>query len=248
MQKLSQQFIVTQYRSGIESYSQFTTEVGIWDSEKYVFEKYLQKDDSILDLGCGTGRTTFALYQLGYTNIIGLDLTPEMIAEANKLNTHFKTSISFIIGDATDLPFGKCQFDAVIFSFNGIMSIPQSSKRKKAFEEISRVLKRNGKFIFTTHDREADENYFEFWKEQEKIWQAGQQRKELYEFGDLITSSKNESSEIFIHIPNKAEVIKLFEKEGFQLLETFYRNEKFDESPKVKEKSGECRFWILKKL
>jgi hypothetical protein len=48
-------------------------------------------------------------------------------------------------------------------------------------------------------------------------------------------------------IPIMDEVKNLFETEGFKLVETFYRNEKFDESHKVKEKSGECRFWVVQK-
>lgn len=73
MEKIRTDFIKSQYRSGIKSYTDFTKEVGLWDFEKYLFQKYLQAKDNILDLGCGTGRTTFPLYQLGYTNIIGFE-------------------------------------------------------------------------------------------------------------------------------------------------------------------------------
>ena len=38
--------------------------IGLWNSERLFFEKYINKDDYILDLGCGAGRTTFALYNL----------------------------------------------------------------------------------------------------------------------------------------------------------------------------------------
>ena len=34
---------------------------------------------------------------------------------------------------------------------------------------------------------------------------------------------------------------------GFEVVETFYRSDKFHENEKVKEKSGECRFWITRK-
>lgn len=247
MKKIATNFIIAQYQSGIKSYRDFTTKVGLWASELYVFEKYIQKTDTILDLGCGTGRTTFALFQSGYQNIRGIDLTPEMIDAAQSLNTHFDTNIDFAVGDARNLPFENAAFEVVVFSFNGMMSIPNSKERLKVLHEVYRVLKPEGIFIFTTHDRDEDPTYFDFWKKEKQKWDAGRQRKDLYEFGDLITTSKNESREIFIHIPDKAEMIDFIKEGGFEVVETFYRNEKFEESAKVKEKSGECRFWVVKK-
>lgn len=248
MKKISKEFIIDQYRSGIESYKDFTIEAGLWESEKYVFEKYIRKDSSVLDVGCGTGRTTFGLIRLGFDKVIGLDLTPEMIFEAQKLNATFNAEIDFRIGDAADLDFNDQEFDAVIFSFNGIMTIPNPVHRLSAFKEINRVLKDSGLFIFTTHDRNRDEEYFQFWEDERNLWAQGKQRSDLYEFGDIITDSKNESREIFIHIPDMNEVKNILQENNFELLETFYRSDKFDESAKVKMKSSECRFWIVKKI
>ncbi len=248
MRKLTTDFIVLQYQSGIENYSKFTTEVGLWESEKYAFEKYIKKTDQILDLGCGTGRTTFHLFQLGFEKINGIDLTPEMIERAMELNEKYQLDIDFKVGDARDLKYKDKAFDAVIFSFNGMMSIPDSVQRKKALAEINRVLKDGGIYVFTTHDRDKDANYFEFWKEQKQIWDQGIQDSSLYEFGDLITTSKNEERPIFIHIPSKSEIEHFLKEGGFEVIETFYRSDKFEEHEKVKEKSGECRFWITKKV
>ena len=247
MKKIGTDFIISQYQSGIENYANFTTQVGLWDSEKFVFQKYLNKTDNILDLGCGTGRTTFYLYKLGYQQIIGVDLTPEMIHQARALNQFFGTDIPFEIGDATQLRYKEAKFDAVIFSFNGLMSIPNATNRVQAIQQINRVLKPNGLFIFTTHDRDKDANFFDFWKEEKLKWAEGQQNSQLYEFGDIIANSKNESRKIFIHIPNQAAIKELMELGGFEVLETFYRSDKFVESQAVKEKSGECRFWIVRK-
>lgn len=245
--KIAIDFVKKQYQSGVESYTDFTKEVGLWESEKYVFEKYLKQSDQILDLGCGTGRTTFPLYQLGYKKIAGLDLTPEMIAAANHLNQFFKTNIDFRVGDARQLVAETGSFDTVIFSFNGLMSIPNPLDRQTAIGEIYRVLKKEGLFIFTTHDRAAEADFLEFWKEEEKRWQTGQQNPSLYQFGDLIVPSKNETVKIFIHIPTQQEVLNLLTDAGFALIETFYRSEKFEESEAVIAKSGACRFWVFKK-
>jgi len=55
MDKIDNKYIVQQYESGIESYADFTKDIGLWDSEIYVFTKYLNIDDNILNLGCSTG-------------------------------------------------------------------------------------------------------------------------------------------------------------------------------------------------
>ncbi|NRB48130.1 MAG: class I SAM-dependent methyltransferase [Saprospiraceae bacterium] len=247
MKKIQEDFVIAQYQSGIENYAAFTREVGLWASEEHVFHKYLKASDHILDLGCGTGRTTFSLFDLGYTSIIGVDLTPEMIAAAEQIKAERDSNLTFQVGNAKALSFANAVFDVVIFSFNGLMSIPDSAERFKAVQEIYRVLKEDGLFIFTTHDREQDENYFNFWREEKARWEKGVQSQELYEFGDIIATSKNEERPIFIHIPNQKEVQDFLERGGFSILETFYRNEKFEESVQVKEKSGECRFWVARK-
>lgn len=247
MKKITTDFIISQYQSGVASYTDSTKSLGLWQSEEYVFEKYLNKTDYILDLGCGTGRTTFPLYQLGFQQIQGVDLTPEMIDSANALKEHYQVELNFQVGDARQLKYLDQSFDAVIFSFNGMMSIPSAQGRQEALQEINRVLKPQGVYIFTTHDREKDEKYFEFWKAQKVIWEQQQQDQRLYEFGDLITGSKNEDQQIYIHIPNQSEIENFLQTNGFEVLETFYRNDRFEESEQVKAKSGECRFWVTKK-
>ncbi|MCM3676790.1 class I SAM-dependent methyltransferase [Peribacillus simplex] len=106
--------------------------LGLWQSEKYAFEKYLYQDDAILDIGCGTGRTTFALYKTGFQNITGIDLTPAMLNEAEKIAHEHNLDIPFILGDATNLPFKDASFDKAIFAFNGLMQIPQRQNRTLA--------------------------------------------------------------------------------------------------------------------
>lgn len=248
MDKIGIQFIINQYEEGASSYTDFTTEVGLWESEKYVFKKYLSPTDHILDLGCGTGRTTFSLYQMGYQNIKGIDITPGMIREAQQLNSVYNTNIPFEVGDARKIDDPSKCFDSIIFSFNGLMSIPQYDNRFQVLQEVHRLLRPGSTFIFTTHDRNKDERFFAFWEEQKRIWDQQQQNPQLYEFGDIIASSKNEPNPIFIHIPDRKEVEEMIDKAGFQLVETFYRDELFDEPEAVKIKSGECRFWIVKSL
>ena len=84
MQKITKKFVKKSFKKAAENYTKAIENIGLWKSEKHVINKYFDKDKSILDIGCGAGRTTFNLYEMGYKNIIGLDLTPEMISAAKK--------------------------------------------------------------------------------------------------------------------------------------------------------------------
>lgn len=247
MQKITKNFVKKSFEKATKNYSNAIKNIGLWESEKYVINKYFDKDKSILDVGCGAGRTTFNLYEMGYKNIIGLDLTPEMISAAKTINKERYTNIEFIVGDATDLKFEDNSFDQALFSFNGLMQIPERKNRIKALQEIKRVLTENGIFIFTTHDRENNENFKEFWEKEEKLWEAGKQDKRTYEYGDKILPSNNDDRDLFIHFPSREEIIECLEETGWQLIENFYREDLFKENKEVKEFSTECRFWIVKK-
>ena len=247
MQKITKKFVKESFEKAAENYTNAIENIGLWKSEEYVIDKYFDKDKSILDVGCGAGRTTFNLYEMGYKNIIGLDLTPEMISAAKTINKEKKTEIEFIVGDATDLNFEDNSFDQALFSFNGLMQIPERKNRIKALREIKRVLTENGIFIFTTHDRENNENFKEFWEKEEKIWKEGKQDKRTYEYGDKILPSDNDDRDLFIHFPNREEIIECLEETGWKLIEDFYREDLFKEKKEVKEFSTECRFWIVKK-
>lgn len=247
MGKVDQDFVKQSFEGAINNYKQATENVGLWESEEFMFNKYFKRDKPILDVGCGTGRTTFGLYRRGYTNLVGVDLTPRMIETANQISKKEGLNIEFKQGDATDLEFADGSFVYALFSFNGLMQIPKRANRVKAMAEINRVLKPGGIFIFTTHDRDANEDFLEFWQEEKKRWKAGEQDPRLYDFGDRIADSKNENRDIFIHIPDREEILSCLEEAGFQHVEDFYRDDKFEESKEVKEITGECRFWVARK-
>lgn len=232
----------------VDKYISCVEDVGLWKSERIAFEKYLNQKNKILDLGCGAGRTTFGLYDMCYTDIVGLDLSEEMISAAKKIANDRNVEISFVAGNACDLPFDTSSFDAVIFSFNGIMTIPTREMRRRAFDEIHRVLKPGGIFVFTTHDMNNPQ-FIDYWNEEYDKWQKDEQDKRLLEYGDLIFSKPDDYGDAvsFIHVPLDGEVETYLKTSGFHLINNELRSNICEEKTEVLDFSADCRFWVAKK-
>ena len=105
-------------------------------------------DKHVLDIGCGSGRTTAILKNLS-AGYIGLDYSLEMVESCRK---RFG-GVRFIHGDVREMnEFKDEEFDYVMFSFNGLDSINHED-RLKGLKEIRRVLKQDGLFVFSSHNR-----------------------------------------------------------------------------------------------
>lgn len=96
---------------------------------------------SVLDVGCGPGYVCAAAVERGGTPI-GLDFSNEMIGIAKKTFPH----IEFREGDAQNLPFAGETFDRVVANF----SLLHVAEPERACAEACRVLKRGGRFGFST--------------------------------------------------------------------------------------------------
>jgi len=104
--------------------------------------------DTVLDLGSGAGNDVFVARQLvGETGlVIGVDMTPEMIAKANHNKEQLGFSnVEFRLGDIEQLPLDKESIDVVIS--NCVLNLVPD--KQQAFGEIYRVLKNGGHFCIS---------------------------------------------------------------------------------------------------
>lgn len=124
--------------------------VGLYKPEQILVQQFLPKDAKILDIGCGAGRTTIALSQLGYS-ISGIDLSPNMIKAAREQATKHGLKIDFYKMNAINLSFSDESFDGVLFFGNGFDHVPGYSEKIEVFREVYRVLKPGAPFIFSVH-------------------------------------------------------------------------------------------------
>jgi SAM-dependent methyltransferase len=232
-------------RGVLDHYEEAARRIGLWASEELVFRKCFQDQKTeILELGCGVGRISFSLWMLGYGNLTASDVSIKMVRRALNIQKERKSEINFLQSDATQLSFDNNSFDGVIFGFNGLMQIPHRENRKKAMQECFRVLRPNGKFVFTSHDRSLPK-WKNFWVNERKKWRIGSQDKALLEFGDRYGDTPN--GKLFIHVPDASDIRKDLKEAGFLLERDVLRSRVAEESQMVKDFSDECRFWIARK-
>jgi SAM-dependent methyltransferase len=227
----------------VAHYAKAAVEIGLWRAEEAVFSRVFRPADTLLELGCGAGRISLGLWELGYRKIIGTDLVRPMVAAARQLARKLEYAVPFRAADATALAFEDGMFDGAIFGFNGLMQIPSRALRQQALAEMRRVVRPGGRLIFTTHDR-SHGGRPGFWAEQQRLWAEDEQDPRLGEFGDIIAPSDH--GDLFIHIPTRQEVREDVAAAGWTLEEDKMRSEIADEPPEVLEFSVDCRFWIVK--
>jgi demethylmenaquinone methyltransferase/2-methoxy-6-polyprenyl-1,4-benzoquinol methylase len=109
--------------------------------QKAVKACQLKEGGSALDVACGTGKLTQLLKkEVGSSGeVVGVDFSPKMLeVAASKLS-----DITFIEGDALNLPFEDNKFDAVTIAF-GLRNL---SDPERGISEMLRVLKPEGRIV-----------------------------------------------------------------------------------------------------
>ena len=132
--------------------------MGVWS--RLVGERFLdwlspERGLRWLDVGCGAGAfTQLTLNRCAPKAIAGIDPAPAQIEHARRQTPQ----ADFRIADATALPFGDDEFDAVTSALV-INFIPD---RPAAFREMRRVLRAGGIVSGYQWDRRTDENHSPF--------------------------------------------------------------------------------------
>lgn len=231
-------------------YTKAAHELGLWASERELIRRYLpDREEPILEAGCGAGRVTLGLWQLGYRRLVGFDFAAELIEQAENLaEERHATGVRFLQADATRL--GECHqfrdnsFAGILFPFNGLMQIPGRKHRRTAMHSLHRLCRPGGYLIFTSPDRE-DPAEARAWQLEAARWAKGEQDPRLLEFGDRYF--EHEDGHTFMHLPDRAEVLADLTATGWRFEHTARRDELAVESAAVREFSDNCRFWVARR-
>ncbi len=142
------QNITSAYNTTAENYAkEFMDELQHKHLDRILLKQFAEENKSgnCIDFGCGPGQTTKFLFDCGMLNIVGTDISPGMIAKAKELNPH----INFEVADMLNLKYKDGSFSSAI-AFYAIVHFSMD-ELKRAFQEIKRVLKNDGQFLFSFH-------------------------------------------------------------------------------------------------
>ncbi|KPL00348.1 MAG: hypothetical protein AMK75_05645 [Planctomycetes bacterium SM23_65] len=108
----------------------------------------IRSEETVLDVGCGAGRFTRRLAELG-AHVVAFDFSEKFIARARKRTPKEMTNIEYHVIDATDeaqmLPLGRDRFDAAVATVL-LMDLADVAPLMRA---LSEMLKVGGRFVFS---------------------------------------------------------------------------------------------------
>ena len=106
------------------------------------FAKYVSIEARILDAGAGTGLVGEVLSEMGYSNLIAMDMSPGMLQEARKKNV-YKELHRMVMGEK--LGFNTDSFDAVIC----VGTLTLGHAPANSLNELVRITKSAGHIVYT---------------------------------------------------------------------------------------------------
>lgn len=129
----------------------------------------------VLDFGCGTGLSGLALKLAGFTTIDGVDLSPEMLAQAREKGIYRKLDL---IEAGASLPAAAGGYDAIA----AIGVIGAGAAPIAVFDTLMEALEPGGRLVFSFNDHALADPAHEA---KVDSWVNGGQAKLLFkEYGD----------------------------------------------------------------
>jgi SAM-dependent methyltransferase len=109
-------------------------------AEEFISWLALGRRESVLDVACGTGNLAIPAARAG-ARVTGIDIAPNLIAEARREAGAARCDIEFDIGDAEALPYGDGRFDTTVTMFGAMFAY----RPARAAAELLRVTRSGGR-------------------------------------------------------------------------------------------------------
>ena len=146
------------------------------------------QSDFILDYGCGTGLSGFALQAVGFENINGLDVSQEMVSLAEKKSIYKNLKV---FDPFTEIPVQPDQYKII----TAIGVIGAGAAPLQVFDSLFTLLPQNGLFAFSFNDHTLNDPSYE--KKVESCLSKGHATMLHKSYGDHLPKA-NLKSNIYI--------------------------------------------------
>ena len=195
-----------------------------------LLEKHHHYPRTILELGCGTGSLTIPFALQGY-GVWGVDISPEMIAVAERKVEGLGCDIHFLVQDMQYLNLGDQVFDAVVSVCDAMNYLTDVQALKRTFESAGRHLAAGGLFLFDLNSElklkkiYGNHSFAEYTDDFAYFWDNAYDvstdicEMELVFFipiGDGIYQKTVEKHQQKLWLPS--EIVELAEQTGFEIL------------------------------
>jgi len=139
------------------SYAKFMRDKGWYDID-LIIETGISSGD-ILEIGPGPGLVGLEIAKkLPNSNLIGYEISPAMIAVAEKNAMDYGINAKYMLGNAIEISFQNSSFDSVITS----SSMHEWEDPIRVFNEIYRVLRPDGHYCITDLRRDVEPRRWNF--------------------------------------------------------------------------------------
>jgi alkylated DNA repair protein alkB family protein 8 len=128
----------------------------IWPCVKHYLDKNTNKNNSLIELGCGNGKNLKYAINNGYNidNTIGIDNSNSLINICNK------SGLNVILGDICNLDFINRQFDNVL-CIAVLHHLTTNKLRQLALHNLYKLCKKGGTILITVWSYECEWNGIE---------------------------------------------------------------------------------------
>ena len=120
-----------------------------WDGQNFIDFMALDKKETVLEIGIGTGRIARKVAPL-CLRLTGIDISPKTIEKA-KMNLRVYNNIDFVCADFLSYPFAFT-YDVIYSS----LTMMHFDNKQKVIEKVESLLRNEGKFCLSIDKNQSE--------------------------------------------------------------------------------------------